>query len=35
MFIAALIRIPRSWKDIRCPSTEEGIKKMWGIFKIE
>jgi hypothetical protein len=28
MFIAALFRIARSWKEPRCPSTEEWIQKM-------
>jgi hypothetical protein len=29
MFIAALFIITRNWKQLRCPSTEERIKKMW------
>ena len=33
MFIAALFIIARNWKQPRCPSTEEWIKKMWYIFK--
>ena len=32
MFIAALFIIARSWKDPRCPSTEEWIQKMWFIY---
>jgi hypothetical protein len=28
MFIAALFIIARSWKEHRCPSTEEWIQKM-------
>ena len=28
MFIATLFIIPRSWKEPRCPSTEEWIQKM-------
>jgi hypothetical protein len=28
MFIAALFIIARSWKEPRCPSTEEWIKNM-------
>jgi hypothetical protein len=32
MFIAALFIIARSWKEPRCPSTEEQIQKMWYIF---
>jgi hypothetical protein len=31
MFIAALFTIARSWKELRCPSTEEWIQKMWYI----
>jgi hypothetical protein len=31
MFIAALFIIVRSWKEPRCPSTEEHIKK-YGTF---
>ena len=29
MFIAALFTIARTWKQPKCPSTEEWIKKMW------
>jgi hypothetical protein len=32
MFIAALFIIARSWKQPRCPSTEEWIQKMWYIY---
>jgi hypothetical protein len=32
MFIAALFIIGRSWKECRCPSTEEWIQKMWYIY---
>jgi hypothetical protein len=32
MFIAALFIIARSWKEYRCPSTEEWIQKMWYIY---
>ena len=31
MFIAALIMIASSWKEPRCPSTEEWIQKIWYI----
>ena len=34
MFIAALF-ITRSWKEPRCPSTEEWIQKMWYIYTME
>ena len=29
MFIAALFTIARTWKQPKCPSTDELIKKMW------
>ena len=29
MFIAALFTIARSWKQPKCPSTDEWIKKLW------
>jgi hypothetical protein len=35
MFIAALFIIARSWKEHRCPSTEERIQKMWHICTME
>ena len=30
-FIAALLTIARTWKQPRCPSTDEPIKKLWYI----
>jgi hypothetical protein len=30
-FIAGLFIIARSWKESRCPSSEEWIQKMWYI----
>jgi hypothetical protein len=35
MFIATLFIIARSWKEPRCPSTEEWIQKMWYIYSME
>jgi hypothetical protein len=35
MFIAALFIIARSWKEPRCPSTEEWIQEMWYIYTME
>jgi hypothetical protein len=35
MFIAALFIIVRSWKEPRCPSTEEWIQKMWYTYIME
>ena len=32
MFIAALFTIDRMWKQHKCPSTEEWVKKMWYIY---
>ena len=35
MFIAALITIAKTWKQPKCPSTDEWIKKMWHIYTME
>jgi hypothetical protein len=35
MLITAILIIARSWKDHRCPSTEEWIQKMWYIYTLE
>ena len=35
MFIAALFTIARSWRQPKCPSTDEWIKKMWYIYTME
>ena len=35
MFIAALFTIARTWKQPKCPATEEWIKKMWCIYTME
>ena len=35
MFIAALFTITRTWKQLKCPSTDEWIKKMWHIYTME
>ena len=32
---AALFTIARTWKQPKCPSTEEWIKKMWYIYTME
>jgi hypothetical protein len=31
MFITVLFTIPKPWKQPRCPTTDEWIKKMWYI----
>ena len=35
MFIAELFPIARTWKQPKCPLTEEWIKKMWHIYTTE
>ena len=35
MFIAALFTTAKTWKQPKCPSTEEWIKKMWYIYTME
>jgi len=35
VFIAALFTIARTWKQPRCPSIDEWIKKMWYIYAME
>ena len=35
MFIAALFTIARSWKQPKCPSIDEWIKKVWYIYAME
>ena len=35
MFIAALSTIAKVWKESKCPSTDEWIKKMWYIYSME
>ena len=34
MFIAAIFTIPKTWKQPKCPSTDEWIK-MWYIYTME
>jgi len=35
MFIAALFSTAKTWKQPKCPSTEEWIKNMWYIHVME
>ena len=35
MFTAALFTTARAWKQPKCPSTDEQIKKMWHIYTME
>ena len=35
MFIAALFIIARTWKQPRCPSADEWMRKQWYIYTME
>ena len=35
LFIAALFIIARTWKQCRCPSIDEWIKKLWYTYTTE
>ena len=35
MFIAALFRIARTWKQPRCPLADESIRKLWYIYTMK
>ena len=35
LFITALFTIARTWKQPRCPSTDECIKKLWYMHTME
>ena len=35
LFIAALFTMARTWKQTRCPLTDEWIKKLWYIYTME
>jgi hypothetical protein len=35
MFIATLFTIAKLWKQARCPTTDEWIKKMWYLYTME
>ena len=35
MFIAALFTIAKCWKQPKCPSVNEWIKKLWYIYTME
>ena len=34
-FIAALLTTAKTWRQPKCPSTEEWIKKMWYIYTMD
>ena len=35
MFIAALFAVARTWKQPRCPSADEWIRKLWYIYTMK
>jgi hypothetical protein len=35
MFTAALFTMAKLWKQLRCPTTDEWIKKMWYLYTME
>ena len=35
MFTAALFAIAKTWKQPKCPSTDEWIKNMWNIYTMD
>ena len=35
MFIAALFTIAKTWKQPKCPSTDNLIRKMWYIYTMD
>ena len=35
MFTAALFTIAKTWKQPKCPSTDEQIKKMWHVYTMK
>jgi hypothetical protein len=35
IFIAALVAILKLWKQPRCPTTDEWIRKMWHLYTME
>ena len=35
MFIAAMATFAKLWKEPRCPSTDEWLRKMWSIYTME
>ena len=34
MFFAVLFTIARTWKQPRCPSTDEWIKNLWHVYTV-
>ena len=32
---SSIVHIAKSWKELRCPSTDDWIKKLWSIYTME
>ena len=32
MFTATLFKIAKTWKQLKCPSTDDWVRKMWYIY---
>jgi hypothetical protein len=35
MFIEALFTTAKLWKQLRCPTADEWVKKMWYVYTME
>ena len=35
VFIAALFTVARTWKQLKCPTIEDWLKKLWYIYTME
>ena len=35
LFIVALFTVARTWKQSRCPSTDEWIKRLWYLYSMK
>ena len=35
MFIATMVMVANLWKEPRCPSMDEWVRKMWSIYTME
>ena len=35
MFLAAMATIAKLWKELRCPTKDEWIKKLWSVYTME
>ena len=35
MFVAALFTVARTWKQLKCPTIDDWLKKLWYIYTME